>query len=404
MKKKGCIVTAAVLLASIFAISGCNAGQNAPNIGTETTASPTESVSVTTEKTDEAAAETSAKEEVTTERTTEESKETEPVAGTPIDQIEDAVEKDVKDTLSSVNAKYEELTADIDTYDKFVSNTDRVESFYNGILEDTKAICVRMREYSIAYAEAVLSLDMSEYDKYDELEGLYDCIYDDAGDDIYDGIYDDLFDDLYDSFYDGIIDEAYDSIPYKEWSEVHSGEYERWSDTRSDIYDEWSDCRSDIYELWSDVGSELFDDDIERAYDKINDFKDDVAKLSGSVTASTSEKSEEAASQEMQTSAPAEKTEDTKTDELVDGMRPEFKEAMDSYEAFYDEYCAFLKKYMDDPSDLGLLAEYAEMMTKASEMDDKFEEWDEDEMNDAELKYYLEVQSRVMEQLTEAMQ
>ncbi len=32
---------------------------------------------------------------------------------------------------------------------------------------------------------------------------------------------------------------------------------------------------------------------------------------------------------------------------LVNGMRPKFKEAMDSYEAFYDEYCTFMKKYND---------------------------------------------------------
>lgn len=32
--------------------------------------------------------------------------------------------------------------------------------------------------------------------------------------------------------------------------------------------------------------------------------------------------------------------------ELVDGMRKEFKEAMDSYEAVVDEYIAFMKNTM----------------------------------------------------------
>ena len=57
-------------------------------------------------------------------------------------------------------------------------------------------------------------------------------------------------------------------------------------------------------------------------------------------------------------------------EELVDGMRPEFKEAMDSYEAFYDEYCDFIKKYNDNPS---------------------------------ELKYYLDVNNRVMQNLVDVM-
>lgn len=54
-------------------------------------------------------------------------------------------------------------------------------------------------------------------------------------------------------------------------------------------------------------------------------------------------------------SADREKEESDTEEELVDGLRPEFKEAMDSYEAFYDEYCAFMKKYMKNPTDLKLL-------------------------------------------------
>ena len=85
--------------------------------------------------------------------------------------------------------------------------------------------------------------------------------------------------------------------------------------------------------------------------------------------------------------------------DLIDGMRPDFKEAMDSYESFYNEYCDFMKKYKENPTDLSLLSEYADMMSKATEMSEKLEAWDEDEMNEAELKYYLEVNARVMEKL-----
>ncbi len=85
-------------------------------------------------------------------------------------------------------------------------------------------------------------------------------------------------------------------------------------------------------------------------------------------------------------------------------MRPEFKEAMDSYEAFYDEYCAFMKEYSENPSDLTLLSQYGEMMTQLSDMTEKFEAWNEDEMNDAELNYYLEVSNRVAQKLLEVAQ
>lgn len=88
---------------------------------------------------------------------------------------------------------------------------------------------------------------------------------------------------------------------------------------------------------------------------------------------------------------------------LTDGLRPEFKEAMDSYESFYNEHCEFLEKYSENPSDLTLLAEYADMMAKAAEMNEKFDAWEED-LNDNELKYYLEVSSRIAKKLAETAQ
>ncbi len=82
-------------------------------------------------------------------------------------------------------------------------------------------------------------------------------------------------------------------------------------------------------------------------------------------------------------------------------MRPEFKEAMDSYEAFYDEYCNILKKYAENPSDMKLLADYTDMLTKATEMAEKFDAWENSDMNSAELKYYLDVNNRVTQKLLE---
>lgn len=94
-------------------------------------------------------------------------------------------------------------------------------------------------------------------------------------------------------------------------------------------------------------------------------------------------------------------TEENKDDKLVDGMCREFKEAMDSYEAFYNEYFEFMKEYETNPSDFALLTQYLEFMSKTIEMNEKFEAWDEGEMNDAELKYYLEVHARITKKLLE---
>lgn len=86
---------------------------------------------------------------------------------------------------------------------------------------------------------------------------------------------------------------------------------------------------------------------------------------------------------------------------LVDGMRPEFKAAMDSYEEFYAEYCGFMEKYNQNPSDLTLTVEYYQLLIKMEEMEADFAAWTEGELNDAEFVYYLEMSDRVMERMLE---
>lgn len=115
--------------------------------------------------------------------------------------------------------------------------------------------------------------------------------------------------------------------------------------------------------------------------------------------------SEEAPGQESNAAAEEEQAQqEDGNEELVDGMRPDFKEAMDSYEAFYDEYCDFIKQYDENPSDLKLLAEYASMLAKANDMAEKFDAWESSDLNDAELSYYLAVNSRVTQKLLEVAQ
>lgn len=91
--------------------------------------------------------------------------------------------------------------------------------------------------------------------------------------------------------------------------------------------------------------------------------------------------------------------------ELVDGMRPEFKEAIDSYEEFFDEYCTFMKKYIaSDSSDLTLLTDYTTYLGKYTQMMEDFEAWENEAMNDVETAYYIKVQTRINKKLVEVAQ
>ncbi len=188
---------------------------------------------------------------------------------------------------------------------------------------------------------------------------------------------------------------------YSEWSDARSDEYEWWSDTRSNVYEDWSDMRSDIYEFQSDLRGELWSDDIDKAQEKIEDFREDIEKLNKGVSQAgdTTISDEEKDTPVTETETPEK---DKPAENLVDGMRPEFKEALDSYEDFFDEYCDFMKKFNESPDDLSLLGEYTEYLTQYSETMEKMGELDDGEMNNAEMKYYLEVTTRINQKLIDA--
>ena len=84
------------------------------------------------------------------------------------------------------------------------------------------------------------------------------------------------------------------------------------------------------------------------------------------------------------------------------GVSPEFKETMDSYEAFFDEYCDFMKKMSDDPTDFTILMEYADVMTRYADIMDKLDAIDEDELSPADEAYYIEAMARIEVKLLEA--
>ena len=287
--------------------------------------------------------------------------------------LEEKVLKDVEETISALTAEYDSLVTEVDSYEKYLDSAETVEGFYAKVLSETQSLCIRMREYSVEYANTILASDKENDEKYSDLEELYDCVYDEAGEEIYDEIYDGILVDVYDDFYNGILDDAYEGAEYSEWSDARSNEYEWWSDARSDVYDEWSDFRSEVYDFWSDLRGEMWDDDMEKAMEIVEDFKEGIEKRKGDIA-----------------------------EDLIDGMRPEFKEAMDSYEEFYEEYCKVLKEYMEDPTDVTVLTQYSDLMQQSIEMAEKFEAWDNGELKTEELKYYVEVNGRVTQMLVEA--
>ena len=63
-----------------------------------------------------------------------------------------------------------------------------------------------------------------------------------------------------------------------------------------------------------------------------------------------------------------------------------------------------MKKYSESSYDLTLLGEYTEYLAQYADTMKKMETLDDGEMNDAEMKYYLEVTNRINKKLLEVAQ
>ena len=88
-------------------------------------------------------------------------------------------------------------------------------------------------------------------------------------------------------------------------------------------------------------------------------------------------------------------------------VTPEFKEMMDSYEAFMNQYCDFMVKYADATSLgdsatlLAMTADYASLVQQELDWASKIDGIDESTLSPADDAYYLEVQGRVLKKLGE---
>ena len=85
-----------------------------------------------------------------------------------------------------------------------------------------------------------------------------------------------------------------------------------------------------------------------------------------------------------------------------DGVSPAFKETMDSYEAYFDEYIAVMESVSNGSSDLNTLLRYAEFMEQYAEVTEKLENLDTSEMSEADHDYYTKVMLRIDKKLIEA--
>lgn len=83
----------------------------------------------------------------------------------------------------------------------------------------------------------------------------------------------------------------------------------------------------------------------------------------------------------------------------AEGVDPDLKAFLDSYEEFVDKYCDIMHKYTENPTDLSILADYASIMQEYADFASKLETYDSDSMSTADAAYYLEVTTRCSQKM-----
>lgn len=312
------------------------------------------------------------------------------------EELVSIIEDTVADTLTALEDEAAALVDEVYNYDSYIENYDTIKTFYEKIGVESAILCTQMQLYAADYAQAIIDRSSSSYDTYDELENVYDLIYDDMGDEIYSRIYDGILEELYDSFYDGALDDS-DAAPYSDWSKTRSNEYKAWSSARSDTYKQWSRFRSDVYKFWSRIRTDIYKGKEERALKKVTNFRENAQTQLKKLTSDSG--IDAPVSTQSLPPAEVQPQEPTKEEANSTVLSPEFKKTMDSYEAFFDEYVAFMQDYSKNPSSLTLLAKYPSFLQKYTEAITALENIDESELTDAEALYYAEVTLRITQKL-----
>lgn len=101
------------------------------------------------------------------------------------------------------------------------------------------------------------------------------------------------------------------------------------------------------------------------------------------------------------TDATDESSADSSTESTPTTPSSDFRAMMDGYEQFMNSYVEFMKKYENSDDTASMLADYGSMMQQYSEWSQKFDSVDESSLSAEDEAYYLEVQGRVLQKLSE---
>lgn len=124
-------------------------------------------------------------------------------------------------------------------------------------------------------------------------------------------------------------------------------------------------------------------------------LSDAANNISGKTEKETTAKTTEKKETEKTVSAEA----DAGTGEDASGVDPDFKEYMDSYEKFMNEYCDFMESY--NSADATQLLKYTQLVAEYAEYTSKVDSYNEDNLSTEDYQYFVDVTARVDKRLLE---
>lgn len=194
------------------------------------------------------------------------------VKGDTLEELKNNAKEDIDYLVKELDATWKQLSEEINTFDSYMAHKDKIASFYKEIVKKSKDFTIKTRAYTLRYAEVIIHSDNSWDVKYDEIDKIYDDLYDGVLEDLYEGVYETLLDKIYD-YYDQIIEEASDSVSYEQYLDISNNEYKNYLDAASDVYKEYLDSADDIHKFYLDLLEQINDKDLEKAKEVIQEFQ-----------------------------------------------------------------------------------------------------------------------------------
>ena len=155
--------------------------------------------------------------------------------------------------------------------------------------------------------------------------------------------------------------------------------------------------------VFQDIATVLFDEDSDSVLciqlittdETIFKYNSDYTKIINSITVAETQATDSTSSD----SNGGGRAENSSATTSSNGVTPELKVFLDSYEAYMDRYIAFMQKHENSNDTYSMLYDYLDMMQQYADFTEKIDQYDTDKMSAVDSAYYLEVTMRVAKKL-----